>query len=330
MPARRLAVGVTPMETRREVLLHVADRAEQLRYDAFFLAEGWGHDAGVLLAEVATRTDRITLGTGIVNVWGRSPASIAMLATSLAEVTGGRFVLGLGAGSPPLAEGFHDVPFSAPVDRLGAVARQVRRLLSGERLQPSEERDVRPLKLAVVPEAPVPVYLAALGPKAVRLAGEVADGWCPFLLPISGLDASTRQLEGVERGSPGGARPTVAPSIPTAVSDDPAEALALASWWVAFYLGSMGPLYRSTLRRLGDAAAVDEVLAANPTPRTYDVPESARGLLDELTLWGDADRARAALDRWYAAGAELPTLTLPPGRTVDELDHMLETMRPDR
>lgn len=318
------------METRREVLLHVADRAEQLRYDAFFLAEGWGHDAGVLLAEVATRTDRITLGTGIVNVWGRSPASIAMLATSLAEVTGGRFVLGLGAGSPPLAEGFHDVPFSAPVDRLGAVARQVRRLLSGERLRPSEERDVRPLKLAVVPEAPVPVYLAALGPKAVRLAGEVADGWCPFLLPISGLDASTRQLEGVERGSPGGARPTVAPSIPTAVSDDPAEALALASWWVAFYLGSMGPLYRSTLRRLGHAAAVDEVLAANPTPRTYDVPESARGLLDELTLWGDADRARAALDRWYAAGAELPTLTLPPGRTVDELDHMLETMRPDR
>lgn len=318
------------METRREVLLHVADRAEQLRYDAFFLAEGWGHDAGVLLAEVATRTDRITLGTGIVNVWGRSPASIAMLATSLAEVTGGRFVLGLGAGSPPLAEGFHDVPFSAPVDRLGAVARQVRRLLSGERLQPSEERDVRPLKLAVVPEAPVPVYLAALGPKAVRLAGEVADGWCPFLLPISGLDASTRQLEGVERGSPGGARPTVAPSIPTAVSDDPAEALALASWWVAFYLGSMGPLYRSTLRRLGHAEAVDEVLAANPTPRTYDVPESARGLLDELTLWGDADRARAALDRWYAAGAELPTLTLPPGRTVDELDHMLETMRPDR
>jgi alkanesulfonate monooxygenase SsuD/methylene tetrahydromethanopterin reductase-like flavin-dependent oxidoreductase (luciferase family) len=318
------------METRRDVLLHVADRAEQLGYDAFFLAEGWGHDAGVLLAEVATRTRRITLGTGIVNVWGRSPASIAMLATSLAEVTSGRFVLGLGAGSPPLAEGFHDVAFTAPVDRLGAVARQVRRLLSGERLQPSEERDVRPLKLAVVPKTEVPVYLAALGPKAVRLAGEVADGWCPFLLPISGLDASIRLLDGVERGSPGGTRPTVAPSIPTAVSDDPAKALELASWWVAFYLGSMGPLYRRTLRRLGHAEAVDEVLAANPTPRTHDVPEPARGLLDELTLWGEEDRARAALDRWYAAGAELPTLTLPPGRSVEELDHVLEALRPGR
>lgn len=331
MPARRLAVGVTPMETRREVLLHVADRAEQLGYDAFFLAEGWGHDAGVLLAEVATRTDRITLGTGIVNVWGRSPAGIAMLATSLAEVTGGRFVLGLGAGSPPLAEGFHDVAFAAPVERLGEVARQVRRLLSGERLQPSVERGARPLRLAVVPEAAVPVHLAALGPKAVRLAGQVADGWCPFLLPISGLDASIRALEeGVQRGAAGGARPTVAPSIPTAVSDDPARSLELASWWVAFYLGSMGPLYRSTLRRLGHAEAVDEVLAANPTGRTYDVPESARGLLDELTLWGDADRARATLDRWYAAGAELPTVTLPPGRPVEELDHMLEALRPER
>ena len=86
----------------------------------------------------------------------------------------------------------------------------------------------------------------------LELAGQVADGWCPFLLPISGLDAGIRLLEeGVERGAGAGTRPVVAPSIPTAVSDDPAKALELASWWVAFYLGSMGPLYRSTLRRLG-------------------------------------------------------------------------------
>ena len=156
-------------------------------------------------------------------------------------------------------------------------------------------------------------------------------GGGPFLLPISGLDASIRVLdEGVQRGSAAGTRPTVAPSIPAAVSNDPAKALELASWWVAFYLGSMGPLYRSTLRRLGHADAVDAVLAANPTGRTYDVPESARGLLDDLTLWGDADSARATLDRWYAAGAELPTVTLPPGRPVDELDHMLEALRPER
>ena len=84
MGKQRIAVGLTPMETRREVVVHLAERAEDLGYTGFFLAEGWGHDAGVLLAEIAMRTSRITLGTGILNIWGRTPASIAMLAASLA------------------------------------------------------------------------------------------------------------------------------------------------------------------------------------------------------------------------------------------------------
>jgi len=90
---RPLAVSLTPLETRREVVVHVAEHAERLGYDAFFLAEGWGHDAGVLLAEVATRTSRIQIGTGIVNTWGRSAAGLAMMASSLASVSGGRFTL---------------------------------------------------------------------------------------------------------------------------------------------------------------------------------------------------------------------------------------------
>src|SRR3954447_12522283 len=102
---RQLGVGLTPMETRRDVVLHVASRAEELGYDAFFLAEGWAHDATLLLAGVPARPSRITLGTGVLNVWGRTPATIAMAAASLAEVSGGRFVLGLGGGSPPPAGG---------------------------------------------------------------------------------------------------------------------------------------------------------------------------------------------------------------------------------
>ena len=327
-PQRSCTVGLTPLETRREVILHVAERAEALGYDAFLLAEGWGHDAGVLLAEVATRTDRIRIGTGVLNVWGRTPASIAMLAASLQEVSGGRFVLGLGAGSPPLAEGLHGVPFTAPVQKLGAATRQVRRLLAGERVDPVVPGR-RSLKLGVLPATEVPVHLAALGPRAVRLAGELADGWAPFLLPLSGLGAGIRLLEeGAARGAPGRSLPLVGPCIPTAVSADPAVALEVASWWVVFYLVSMGPLYRDTLTRLGHGAAVQAVLAANPTSRTFEVPERARGLLDELTLWGEAEHARAGLDRWYASGAQAPALILPPGRPLEELDHILEALRP--
>ena len=328
MNARRmLGVGLTPMETRREVVLHVARRAEELGYDMFTLAEGWGHDAGVLLAEVASRTNRIRIGTGVLNVWGRSPATIAMLATSLAETSGGRFSLGLGAGSPPLAEGFHDVPFVGPATKLADVTRQVRRLLAGNRIEQSRPSEIRPLKLALSPKSDIPLYLAALGPGSTRTAGELADGWMPFLLPASGLATS---IDLLEQGATavGRPRPQVAPNLPVAVSADPAESLGIASWWVAFYLISMGPLYRDTLRRLGHGGAVDEVLAANPTPGTFVVPSSAMGLLEELTVSGSPDEARAALDTWYSAGAELPILVLPPGRDLATLDFMLEALRP--
>ena len=90
----------------------------------------------------------------------------------------------------------------------------------------------------------------------------------------------------------------------------------------------MGPVYPRTLRRLGLGAAVDAVVAANPTRRTADVPGCAQVLLDELVVWGNADSARASLDRWYEAGADRPVAVLPPGRPVTELEHALEVLRP--
>jgi alkanesulfonate monooxygenase SsuD/methylene tetrahydromethanopterin reductase-like flavin-dependent oxidoreductase (luciferase family) len=160
---RPLAVALPPMETRRPVVLALARRAEQLGYQAFYLAEGWGHDAAVLLAEVATRTDQIRLGTGVLNVWGRSPASLAMLARTLDEVSGGRFELGLGTGSPQLAEGLHDTPFRDPVGQLAAVTRQVRRLLAGDRLLPATPREHRPLRLGTDPRPGLRINLARVG-----------------------------------------------------------------------------------------------------------------------------------------------------------------------
>ena len=309
----KLAVGLTPLETRREVVLHVAARAEALGYDAFFLAEGWGHDASVLLAEVATRTSRIQIGTGVVNVWGRSAAQIAMLASSLHEVSHGRFVLGLGAGSPALAQGLHEVAFREPVTRLAAVTRQVRALLDGGRVASGGGRGLR---LALEP-SPVPITLAALGPAAIRVCGELADNWGPFLFPVSALKDGVRLLE---QGAAGRAVPEVCPCIPAAVSPDPARADALASWWVQFYLTSMGPLYADRLRQLGQSDAVDQVAAG-----AEEVPQI---LLDELTLHGDAATARRGLQRWHAAGADMPIITLPPNQSIDELDHILDALAP--
>jgi alkanesulfonate monooxygenase SsuD/methylene tetrahydromethanopterin reductase-like flavin-dependent oxidoreductase (luciferase family) len=326
MTPRPLGVGLVPMETRRDVVLRLATRAEELGYTSFSVAEGWGHDAAVLLTEIACRTERIRLAAGVLNIWGRSPATIAMLASSLAQVSGGRFDLGLGAGSPQLAEGLHDVEFRAPVARLADVTRQVRRLLDGERLLPTVPGRSRPLRLAVPPTSEIPIQLAALGPRAVRVSGELADAWIPFLLPRSGLADSVRLLEEGAAGN-GRNRPRVRPALPVAVAPDRDSARQLAAWWVTFYLSSMGPLYAQTLREHGLGGQVDAVLAAAAGAGGAGPDDS---LLDELVLWGEPAAAREGLARWYTAGAESPAIVLPPGRPVDELEFALEAFSPQR
>lgn len=326
---RPRAVGLAPMETRRDVVLHVATRAEELGYSVLYVAEGWSHDVSILLAEIAIRTNRIRIATGVLNVWGRSAASIAMLAASLSSLSDGRFVLGLGAGSPQLAEGLHGVPFRSPVHRLDVVTRDVRALLSGQRLISSPPAGRTPMRLGVRPQFDVPVHLAALGPKAVRLCGELADAWFPFLLPVSALRGRIQVLTAGTAGKGiGHTLPMVCPGVPAAISSDPVAARRLASWWITFYLTKMGPLYSGLVRDLGYSRAVAAVRVATPSNADDELPDSARVLIDELTLCGSAESAPADLDRWYRAGADMPVIMLPPNRDVDELDYVLDAMRP--
>ena len=111
-----LGVGFTPFETRTDVIARVAGHAEDIGLDRVDVAEGWTHDSLIVLAELAARTSRIGLGTSIISVWGRTPATMALGAAGLQRCSEGRFSLGIGAGSPPLAEGFHGVELGAATD----------------------------------------------------------------------------------------------------------------------------------------------------------------------------------------------------------------------
>jgi alkanesulfonate monooxygenase SsuD/methylene tetrahydromethanopterin reductase-like flavin-dependent oxidoreductase (luciferase family) len=323
---RALAVSVMPLETRRDAILHVATLADRLGYDAFFLPEAWAYDGTVLLAEVATRTRRIRLGTGIINVWSRTAAGIAMAAGTLQAVSGGRFVLGLGASTAQLTEGLHDVPFVAPVERLRRVIVQVRALLAGDRL-PREATTARPLRLGIPAVPGLPIYVAGLTPASIRLTGELADGWLPFLFPRSRLAEGEHLLRaGAARRSARGSI-TVCPVIPTVVGENGVSPRDRAAWLLVFYLTTMGEHYRRALAHQGYATEVDAVLAANP-PRTAAVlPRSAEALLEELTVFGPPATARAQLELWYAAGASMPVLLLPPHLTADEIEGTLRAFR---
>jgi alkanesulfonate monooxygenase SsuD/methylene tetrahydromethanopterin reductase-like flavin-dependent oxidoreductase (luciferase family) len=327
LAGRRLAVSVVPLETRRDAIVHIATTAERLGYDAFFLPEAWGYDGTVLLAELAVRTHRIRLGTGIANVWSRSAATLAMAAATLHAVSSGRFVLGLGVSTAQLTEGLHDVPFTAPVERLRRVITQVRGLLSGERIPLAVTSDARPLRLGLPALAELPIYVAGLTPASIRLTGELADGWLPFLFPRNRLGEAEPLLKEGAGSRGAGGLPAVCPVIPTAVIDNGGGARDRAAWFVVFYLTRMGELYRRSLGRQGYRAEVEAVLAANP-PRTAPViPRSAEAMLRELTIFGSPAAAAAQLAGWYDAGASMPVLLLPPDLTPGEIDRTLGAFR---
>ena len=318
-----------PLENRRETFVSLATAADRLGFDGFFLPETWAYDTTVLLAEAAVRTTRVTLGTGILGVWNRSAATIAMAAATLASVSGGRFVLGLGASTPQLTEGLHDVAFAAPVARMRRTLVQVRALLRGERIPLAVATAARPLKLNVPPAPDLPIYLAALGDQSVRLAGELADGWTPFIYPRRHLVHGIEQLrEGAARGGHPDRLPIVCPSVPAVVAEDPAKAREGAAWFVAFYLVSMGTLYRQSLTRQGFGKEVEAVLAANTPKFTGAVPPDAEELLEELIVFGTPPEARRRLAGWHEAGAALPVLLLRPNLSTEELEFTLNALRP--
>src|SRR4051812_40926117 len=228
MATSTTGIAFTPFETRVDTILRLARQADVLELDRVQVAEAWSHDATLVLAELAWVTERIGLGAGVLSVWSRTPATIALAAAGLQRVSGGRFSLGLGAGSPPLTEGLHAVRWERPVARVRETLTAVRALLAGERL-PRAAAGARPLRLGVIPDVPVPIALAALADSSIRLAGELADEWAPFLWARSRL-AEGRELldEGEARADlPRATRITAA--VPVALGPDAESARRLAA-----------------------------------------------------------------------------------------------------
>jgi alkanesulfonate monooxygenase SsuD/methylene tetrahydromethanopterin reductase-like flavin-dependent oxidoreductase (luciferase family) len=322
--ARRVGVAFTPFETRADLILRLGRQADDLGLDRVDVAEGWTHDSMILLAQLATRTQRIGLGASVVSAWGRTPATIALGAAGLQRCSEGRFTLGIGASSPPLTEGFHGIIWDRPLTRLRRTLTAVRALLRGDRL-PDPAGESRPLRLGVVPEPPVPIALAALSPGSIRLAGELADQWAPFLWVRSRVNEGRALLEDGQSRSEVATPTRVAVGVPVALAADERGARRLAAWWLSTYATRMGPLYPQMLsRRFGMATAVKAVIEAARDGRTPELPAEAEDLAHEVTLFGAYEGTEAAIAAWFAAGADSVNLVLPPNRPEDELAEILK------
>ena len=314
MTARR-GVALTPMETRREVIVRAAVLADELGYETFAVPEGWGLDSTPVLTEIALRTARIRLASGILSVWGRTPATLAMTAATLHQISEGRYVLGLGASTRALAEGFHDTPFERPADKLRDVVAQVRALLAGRPAESHRVPGARPLRLGQPPAPGVPVWVAALGRRTTRVAAELGDGWIPALVARDRLASWAHRLNRLrESAVPRAGAFTVASGPITAVDENPDAARAIAATCTAWYLSAMGGVYARSVSGQGYAAQVGAIVAANPrpSPRRGIVPPAAQPVLDQLAAYGTGDQVRELVKSWDRA-ADIVTILLPPG-----------------
>jgi alkanesulfonate monooxygenase SsuD/methylene tetrahydromethanopterin reductase-like flavin-dependent oxidoreductase (luciferase family) len=312
-----IGIGFTPFEDRLDVIERVTQHAEDSGLAFVSVAEAMSLAAPLVLARLAARTSRIGLTTGVLSVWGRTPATLAMTAAELQRQSDGRFVLGLGAGTAPIAEGFHGERWESPLGRLRSTCLAVSALLRGERL-PDPPGHARPLALAKPPDTRVPLALAAITGPSIRLAGELADQWLPFLLPPSALDDGRELLRLSAVRHERSTVPTVTAAVPVAVAEDEATASTVAARWLVTYCTRMGPVYPRVLRENGYGSEIDALLEASSDPRTPVLPAAAERLARDVLVFGTHDDTREILAGWQQHADEL-TLVVPFATELDDL-----------
>jgi F420-dependent oxidoreductase-like protein len=310
------AMGYAPPGTSPLELIAHAQEAERLGFDSAWAAEAWGTDAVTVLSWLAATTDRIKVGSAIMQIPGRTPANTAMTAATLDLLSGGRFLLGLGTSGPQVVEGWHGQPWGKPLARTREYVEIVRTVLARQVLEHhGEHYDIpydgagatglgKPLKLMARPlRADIPIYLAAIGPKNVELAAEIADGWIPiFYSPERAPEVFGPHLE---RARPGF---DVAPTTQVVVTDDVAAGRDALKPFFALYIGGMGArgtnFYNSLFRRYGYEREADEIqelyLDGKKLEAAARVPDA---FVDEVALVGPKERIADRLDAWRESGA---------------------------
>jgi len=314
----------------KQELIDCVRAADACGYDSFWVPEAWERDAFTLLTELALRTERIHLGTGIINVFSRSPALIAMSAATLDEISGGRFRLGLGTSGARVIEDFHGISYQKPLTRLKETVLIVRALLSGHSIDFNGDCfKLSRFKLGFKPvRTDIPIYVAGLGPKSLCQIGEIADGWLPTHWPRAKLSDGIAEIREAAKASGRDVHTIeIAPFVNVAVSDDLARARNSARLPLAYYIGGMGDYYHAALSRSGFGAEADRVRelwqAGRPKEAIRAVTDE---MVDSIAICGPLDLCKRRLEQTIESGATLVLVPIPLDGTIAEKCRVIESL----
>jgi F420-dependent oxidoreductase-like protein len=312
-----VSIGYWGLGLTADDQLQIVQEAERLGYGSVWTSEAYGSDAATILGWLAAGTERIGLGSAIFQMPARSAAMTAMTAATLDQLSDGRMLLGIGSSGPQVAEGWHGQRFARQLQRTREYVAVVRMALDRQRVEfkgetvelPLPDGPGKALKLTIAPvQERIPIYLAAIGPRNITLAGEIADGWLPFFFSPEhvaefrprleeGAAASGRDLEGFD----------MAPTVMVQVSDDVDAARDTMRPVLALYVGGMGSrernFYNQLVQRYGFEEAAREVqdlyLEGKREEAAAALPAE---LIDSVTLCGPADVVRDRLAVYREAG----------------------------
>ena len=314
--------------------------SEKLGVDSVWSAEAWGQDSISPLAYFASKTERIRLGTGIMQVSARVPSMTAMTAMTMAAISNDRFLLGLGVSGPQVVEGLQGRPFGAPLSRMRETVEIIKMAFRGEKLEyegrfhqlPLPGGEGKALRLAQPPNFKIPIYLATLGPKSLHYTGQIADGWLGTSFTP---EHANSLLDHIRAGALAAGRSVADIDIQVggtvAFTKDEGPVIESLRRGMAFTLGAMGSpktnFYNDAFKRGGWEATAREVQALWTSGKreeaTNQVPED---LVRQTNLIGDETSVKERIEAYRNAG--VTTLRVAPmGRTLsDRLDVLARTI----
>jgi probable F420-dependent oxidoreductase len=296
----------------------LVERAEAAGYDDLWSGETNGPDGFTPLALSAAWTDRLRLGTGVVNAFTRGPAVLAQHAAALQDASDGRFCLGIGSSSNVIVERWNAIPFEKPLTKVRETVEALRAVLGGE-------RGPGGFKLETAPETPPPIYVAALRGKMLRLAGAIGDGTFVNFLPLSGLPKVIEEIRAGERegGKEAGSSDVLCRFF--CIPQPAEEAMPLARWMFAAY--ATVPVYEKFFRWVGWSDAIDpmvEAWLAGDRERARELAPD--DLIREIFIFGSPDDQKARLAEFVAGGISTPVLT--PICPPDQIGGLIDALAP--